>query len=77
MNWGGGRAGEQPGARGAPPAGPTNPKHFPLHPGHLPIAYFGSLLFGFFQFVHFNLLGFGYKDKRSCYKSGLGTAPTL
>lgn len=44
------------------------------------ITYFGSLLFSLFQFVHFNLLGFGCKDKRSCYESSrnsLHTSPSL
>lgn len=48
----------------------------PLFPsGRQPGTYFGSLLFGLFQFVHFNLLGFGYEDEAISYTSSSGRAP--
>lgn len=58
-------------------AGKQHSTHLPLPPpGHSSVTYFGSFLFGLFQFVHFNLLGFSYKDKRRSKKSSPGTAPT-
>lgn len=53
--------------------------------GHFPVLIFDfttfhtvdhPLLFGLFQFVHFNLLGFGCKDKRGCYESSRNSFQT-
>lgn len=66
--WGRGWGGQSE-ALWAQPAGPTRSKPCPFHPRCVSITYFRSLLFGLFQFVHFNLLGFGCKDKRGCYES--------
>lgn len=54
----------------------TTRSQHPLFPsGRQPGTYFGSLLFGLFQFVHFNLLGFGYEDEAISYTSSSGRAP--
>lgn len=43
------------------PAGPAHSAHPP--PPQQVKTYFGSLLLGLFQFVHFNLLGLGCGEK--------------
>ena len=53
----------------AQPAGPMHPRQLPPSSGRPPITYFGSLLFGLFQLVHFNLLGFGYEDRTGSYRA--------
>ena len=51
-------------------------EQLPSSSGLPSITYFGSLLFGLFQFVHFNLLGFGYEDKTGSYTSSRNNSHT-
>jgi hypothetical protein len=48
------RDGGEPGTPGF-----SQQDHLPFSSWRSVITYFGSLLFGLFQFVHFNLLGLG------------------